>query len=215
MVCALQVIPEERIRHRVHVRRLLVVGRAAVAAFGVFVEPRVRVAHFVHPRRHLARLHRADAVVAGRGIEEDRRIVLALRDILVRRERLDERPVLAACPDRRIRRSTTRRPTDGVALHVEQRHFADDRAEQLRILVSMLPISRPPLLPPSAPRCARDVYAALDEILARPPRNPRRRAGDSRAAPPVPARAVFAAAADVRDDVDAAALEPARPTLPL
>ena len=44
-----------------------------------------------------------------------------------------------------------------IAPHVEQRHLADDRAERSGRRTSMLPIKRPPLLPPWVPRCGGEV----------------------------------------------------------
>src|SRR5690348_8169336 len=73
----LQFVPQEIVGQRMHRGGLRIVGAGAVAAFGVLVEPHVLVAHRFHLRGHLARLHGADAVVAGRRVEQqDRKSVV-------------------------------------------------------------------------------------------------------------------------------------------
>src|SRR3546814_3301925 len=87
-----QLVPEERVVQRPHVRGLLVGGAGAVAAFGVLVVAHVLVGG-EHPGRHLAGMAGVHAVVAGGGPDESRRVVMRGVEQLVRRERLDEFPV--------------------------------------------------------------------------------------------------------------------------
>src|SRR3546814_7259725 len=61
-----QLVPEERVVQRPHVRRLLVGGAGAVAAFGVFVVAHVLVGG-EHLGRHLAGVAGVHSVVAGGG----------------------------------------------------------------------------------------------------------------------------------------------------
>src|SRR5690606_41912187 len=79
-----QFVPEERVVQRPHVRRLLVGGCGAVAAFGVLVVAHV-LAGGEHLRGHLAGMAGVHAVVAGGGPDERRRVVLGRVEQLVRR----------------------------------------------------------------------------------------------------------------------------------
>jgi hypothetical protein len=126
-------LPQEGVGQRAHVRFLFVVGRAAVAAFDVFVVAHVGVPARFHLRHHLARVAGVDAVVAGGGGEQHRRIIDLRLQQVVRREGFDEFPVLG------VRIAVFGHPRGAgqqvaVALHVEQRHLTDHRAEQLRVL---------------------------------------------------------------------------------
>src|ERR1700742_857599 len=98
-----------------------------------------------------------------------------------------------------------------VALHVEQRYFADDRAEELRILRQHVAHQEAAVAAAERAEMRAHRVTALDEIA---------RDGCEILVGPqaifaqrclMPARAVFAAAANVRDDVDTAALEPRTP----
>src|SRR5262249_15067333 len=77
-----QLLPQERIRQRVHVGGLLVVGRAAVAALDVFIQQHI-VALLFHPRDHLARVTWMHAVIACRRRKQHSRVLLVLRNILI------------------------------------------------------------------------------------------------------------------------------------
>src|SRR5690606_17486627 len=70
-----QLVPEEAVGQRPHVRALRIGGAGTVAAFGVLVVADV-LAGVEHLRRHLARMARMHAVVAGGGPDEGRRIIL-------------------------------------------------------------------------------------------------------------------------------------------
>ena len=76
--------------------------------------------------------------------------------------------------------------------------------------VSMLPISRPPLLRPVVPRCGGRSDLPLDQVLADGDEVLIRLVSVGLERRAVPLRAELAAAADVGDDVDASLLEPGR-----
>src|SRR5690606_25913292 len=69
-----QALPEEGVGQRAHVRGLGVVGRAAMSALDVLEVGHV-LAGIDHLRRHLARMARVDAVIAGGGEEDHRRVL--------------------------------------------------------------------------------------------------------------------------------------------
>ena len=102
-------------------------------AFDVFVVERsfARVQHFRH---HFARVAGMDAVVAGRGGEQHRRVVFRRVKAVV------GRVVLQVCPFFGFVRVTVFGHPRGageqfvVALHVQQRYLHHNRAEQFRVL---------------------------------------------------------------------------------
>ncbi len=182
-----------------------------MAAFGVLVEPHLVVTHGLHARGHLARLHRPDAVIARGGVEEDRRVALTLLHVLIRRECLYERPLLRLVGIAVLRHPRRARRQVRVALHVEERHLAHYRAEELGIHGEHVPHQQPAVASTLCAEVRRRGHASLDEVpghgrkilvCARPVRLERRL---------VPARTVLATAADVRDHVHAAAREPRSP----
>src|SRR5690625_7645099 len=88
-----QLLPQEGVEQRVHVRRLAVVGRAAVAALDVLVVAHGR-AGLAHPRVHLAGVARVYAVIAGGGEQDGGRVLLRRVEQVVGREGLDVFPLL-------------------------------------------------------------------------------------------------------------------------
>ena len=73
---AAEVLPEEFPGQCTHFCPLLVVGRAGVASFNVFVEEHIGT-RLIHFRNHGARVGGVHAVVARGGGEEDRRVLPA------------------------------------------------------------------------------------------------------------------------------------------
>src|ERR1044072_3396745 len=71
-----EAVPQVRVRQRQPVRELLVGHAGAVAALDLLEVGDV-VALLLEPRRHLAGVAGVDAGVAGREVEEDRRVALA------------------------------------------------------------------------------------------------------------------------------------------
>ena len=161
-----------------------------------------------HARGHLAGVARVHAVVAGGGGEQHRRVVNVLLHVLVGRIPAQELPVR-----RHVRVAVFGHPGGAgqqlvVAIHVQQRHLADHGAEQLRVHhhhVAGEQAAVAAALDAQAGRLGdlagdqvlghrREVLVGLVAVLAQ------RRL--------VPARAVFAAAADVGDHVHAAFRQP-------
>ena len=179
-----------------------------MSTVGVLVVQHVVDPHCLHPRRHLARLHRADPVVARGGVEQHRRVVRIVFQQLVWREGADVLPLL-----RDIRISIFGDPGGagrevGVALHIEQWHAADHRSEELRVGRQHVANEQP----------------AVASALARKPRGRGDAAGDEIPGDRsevlvgartvllecggVPAWAEFSPTADVREHEDSAPVEP-------
>jgi hypothetical protein len=148
------------------VGRLLVVGRAAVAALDVLVvEDVVLLLH--QQRRHLAGVAGVDAVVARRGRDDRVGGYFTPAFTLWYGEKvLDELPLLRVVGVAVLAHPARPGEERVVAAHVEQRHLADDGPKRSGRIVSMLPTSRPPLLPPWMPRCSGAGDLAPDEVLA-------------------------------------------------
>ena len=108
-----------------------------------------------------------DAVVAGRGREAACGGYFAsVLEVLIGRELLDERPLLGLVGVAVLGHPARAGEQVVIAPHVQQRHLADDRAEEVgAAAASMLPTSRPPLLPPWMPRCAGEVTLRRDQVL--------------------------------------------------
>src|SRR5208337_504053 len=111
-------------------RALLVVLAVAVPAIRRLVEIRL-VAHSLQLRSHLARVARVNAVVTPRGRQQDRRVLLARRGVVVGRIGLQKRPIfrliwIAVLGDP-ARSSQQLR----IAAHIDQRNSAKERAKTL------------------------------------------------------------------------------------
>ncbi len=192
-------------------RCLLVVGCRAVAAFAVFVEPDIGDAHFLHPGGHFARLHRPNPVIAGGRVEENRRVSHILFEVVIRRKRLDKDPLI-----RLVRIAIFRDPGRPgrelrVALHVQQRDFAGNRAKQLWIVRQHVADQQTAIAAPFTSQVGGRRHAAIDQIL-----------GDGGEVligamtirlqrGMVPGRAILAASPDIGDDINAAPFEPGTP----
>mmetsp|Transcript_80871 Transcript_80871/g.196177 ORF Transcript_80871/g.196177 Transcript_80871/m.196177 type:complete len:603 (+) Transcript_80871:661-2469(+) len=149
------------------------------------------------------------AVVSGRGGEHDGRVLGGAAQPVVRRVALEEGPVLGHLRVAELAHPRGSGEQLAVPVHVEQRHLADDGAEELGRADQHVTGEQPA------------VGAALDGELLRagdpPPHEVRRHRLEVlvRLVPLllerglVPARAELAAAADVGLGVDAALLEPA------
>ncbi len=95
-----------------------------------------------------------------------------------------------------------------VALHVEQGHFADDRAEQLRIQRQHIAHQQAAIAAALGAEVRARSDAAREQIFSNGGEVFVRAQTIRLQRSLVPARPEFAAAADVGDHVDAAALQP-------
>ena len=163
-----------------------------------------RVPVLPQPRDELPRVPGVDAVVAGRGGHEDRRVRRIRSQLLVRRVLRDEGPVVGVVGVAVLGHPRRAREQQVEPAHVQQRHHHDDRPEQLRVPRDHHAHEQPAVRaavdrelgrrrdPASdeVPRDRGEVLVGAVAVLAQ-------RRG-------VPLRAVLPAAADVRDDVGAA-----------
>src|SRR5436190_4197393 len=105
----------------------------AVAALEV-LEVHDVVALLLHLREHLARVARMDAIVTQCRPEENLRILLVLRHVLVRRVLRDELPVLRIVRIAVLAHPRGAREKLVVASHVEERDLADHGLEEVGTL---------------------------------------------------------------------------------
>ena len=178
-----------------------------MAAVGVLIEQH-RIAQFLQPRRRLAGVAGVDAIVLGRGVDEDLGIGLARAQVLIGRILLDPGPLF-----RNVRIAVFRDPAGPgqqavEAQHVEQGHLDDRRIDQVRALGQHRPHEQPALRPAhdAESRLAGD--AARDQVhghglivLMRP-------LAVLLQGRLMPVGAELAATAGIGDDIDPAPLQP-------
>eukprot|EP00964_Phaeocystis_antarctica_P091622 scaffold58790_cov65-Phaeocystis_antarctica.AAC.15 len=192
---------EELVGEYGHEGALLVVGRAAVAAFDVLVVVGGVLAHVIELAHQLARVARVHAVVARRGGAQEGRVALLGLDVV-------RRPLGGLIGVAVLLHPRGTRQQRVVAAHVEQRHLADDGAEELGRADQHITGEQPTVGAALAAELGRGRDTARDQVL-----------GDRLEVLEglvalllerrlVPARAVLAAAADVGLHVGVALLEP-------
>ena len=186
---------------------LLEVGTRGMPALGIFVIIKGQ-AIFLHSRRKLARMLWADAVVLGGGVDERCRIFPALRQRVIGRHPL---PELA---HRRVVDTAIfalPRGTGGDlrdAQHVEQRNVDHHRIPIFGMLGEFDPHQQPAVRAAANPQPTRTGDLGGDQV---PPDRGEIVIDDLALGPEpgfMPRRAELAPAANVRDGVNPAALEP-------
>mmetsp|Transcript_20155 Transcript_20155/g.51331 ORF Transcript_20155/g.51331 Transcript_20155/m.51331 type:complete len:227 (+) Transcript_20155:149-829(+) len=202
-----QCVFEEFECKRGHEGSLLVVRGSAVPTLNVLVVERLALAHVEQLAYHLASVTRVHAVIARRSREEDGRVLLVRVDIVVRRVLLEVRPILLRIAVLAHPRGSGQKLVE--AVHVKQRHLADDRTEQIGAGTDEhIAGEQPAITAALAAEVRRACDAALNqvssdrfEVLVRlvPIRFQRRL---------VPLRAILATATDVGNYVRVALLEP-------
>ena len=167
--------PQERIGQRLVERELRVVGRARMTAGGRLVEIHL-VAERPELRRHLAGVAGMHAVVAARGGEQDRRIADIGAHGVIGRDLAQKGPVLRLVGVAVFGDPARAGAELGVAAHVEQRHRAVDRAEQLRIAGEHVADQQPAIAAAPGRRAAPAASRRARSSRSRPRRNRRARA---------------------------------------
>ena len=180
-----------------------------MAAFDVLVVQH-RVAKLAQPCRHLARVAGVDTVVAGAGAEQHRRHGAVGRDVLIGAVAGDPGPLRRVVGIAVFGHPGRAGQQPVVAPHVQQRHFADHRAEQLRSLYRHRRDQQAAVAATHAAELRRGGDAADHQVLCD---------GDEIVVAAllvradgglVPARAKLSTAAQVGHDQHAAALQPGR-----
>ena len=129
-----QLLPEKRVDKCVHEGFLLVVGRASVTTFDVFVIDYI-VPHRLHLGHHLTGVSGMHTIVARRGDKKRTGISRLFVHVVIRGERADEGPFLW-----NIRIAVFPYPTCSgeqlvIALHVKQGHEAHNGAKEVRAVI--------------------------------------------------------------------------------
>ena len=189
---------------------LAIIGGTAVPAFDI-LEVKNVMALVLHFREHFSRMSGMNAVVSGRGQEENARIFLILYHFLIRRIATDIRPLFRFFRIAVFVYPTRSRQQFMKTLHVKEWHLANYSSEKVGTLGKHHTHEQPAVRATLDTKMFWRGHLASDQIFGHADEVVIRALSIFLAGRVMPIWAKLMTAANVGDNVNAAALQPSGP----